>query len=90
MPAAILLAWNFQMEKTAGIEMNLEILNELERLSGCSLSSRRVSGGAYGGSRGTNPLHELGLFIKDEYSESDDEDEDTVLNEDGEEGEILS
>ncbi|XVF87240.1 hypothetical protein PTKIN_Ptkin18bG0103000 [Pterospermum kingtungense] len=87
-----------KMEKTVEIEMNLEILKELEILSGCSLSVNQLhdhtscsGGGAYGGSCG-NPLHELGLFIKDEYLEEDDDDDDeeTVLNEDGEEGEILS
>ena len=84
------------MEKTAEIELNLEIQKELEVLSGCSLSSNqphdRRSGsekvtGAYGGTRG-NPLHQLGLFIKDEYLEDDDDE--AFLNEDGEEGEILS
>ena len=86
------------MEKTAEIEQNVEIVKELEILSGCSLSntnqfhghknggSERVIGGAYGGE---NPLHRLGLFIKDEYLEDEDEEE-TFLNEDGgEEGEIL-
>ena len=84
------------MEKTAEIEQNLEILKELEMLSGCSLSNNQLDGrkngsekvtGTYGGIRG-NPLHQLGLFIKDEYLEEDDEE--AVLNEDGEEGEILS
>ena len=64
-----------KMENTAGIELNLEILKELEILSGCSL---------YCG----NPLHQLGLFIKHEYLE--DEMEEAVLYEDVEEGEIVS
>ncbi|XP_022743917.1 uncharacterized protein LOC111294858 [Durio zibethinus] len=51
-----------KMEKTAGIELNLEIFEELDILSGCSLS------------RG-NPLHRLGLFIKHEYLVGDDEEE---------------
>ncbi|KAL4280524.1 hypothetical protein GQ457_03G036070 [Hibiscus cannabinus] len=86
-----------KMEKTAEIEQNLEILKELEMLSGCSLSnnqlhdlkneSEKASGASYEGIRG-NPLQQLGLFIKTEYSE--DEDDDAILNEDGEEGEILS
>ncbi|XWS07996.1 hypothetical protein CRYUN_Cryun41cG0039100 [Craigia yunnanensis] len=63
-----------KMENTAGIEVNLEILKELEILCGCCL---------YRG----NLLHELGLFIKDEYLE--DEDDEVVLNEDVEEGEIV-
>ncbi|XVE88294.1 hypothetical protein DITRI_Ditri19aG0058300 [Diplodiscus trichospermus] len=84
-----------KMEKTAEIEQNLEILKELEMLTGCSLSNNQLYGqkngcekvtGTYGGTRG-NPLHQLGLFIKDEYFGDDD---DTVLNEDGEEGEIMS
>ncbi|GMI91627.1 hypothetical protein HRI_002832000 [Hibiscus trionum] len=85
-----------KIEKTAGIEQNLEILKELEMLSGCSLSnnqlhdlkkdSEKVSGASYEGIRG-NPLQQLGLFIKSEYSEDDD---DAILNEEGEEGEILS
>ncbi|XP_022720339.1 transcription factor GTE12-like isoform X1 [Durio zibethinus] len=74
-----------KMEKTAEIELNLEILKELEILSGKSGSEKLI--GAYGGTR-VNPLHQLGLFIKDEYLEDDDDE--TVLNEDGEEGEILS
>ncbi|KAE8732699.1 bidirectional sugar transporter SWEET2a-like isoform X1 [Hibiscus syriacus] len=87
-----------KMEKTAEIEQNLEILKELEMLSGCSLSnnqshdlkkdSEKVSGALYEGIIG-NPLQQLGLFIKAEYSE-DEDDEDAFLNEDGEEGEILS
>ncbi|KAK8580568.1 hypothetical protein V6N13_143648 [Hibiscus sabdariffa] len=86
-----------KMEKTAEIEQNLEILKELEMLSGCSLSnnqlhdlkneSEKASGASYEGICG-NPLQQLGLFIKTEYSE--DEDDDAILNEDGEEGEILS
>ncbi|XP_022764591.1 transcription factor GTE12-like [Durio zibethinus] len=61
-----------RMENTAGIELNLEIVKELDILSGCSLSLG-------------NPLHQLGLFIK-EYSE--DEVNEAGLNEDLEEGEI--
>ncbi|XP_039017900.1 transcription factor GTE9-like [Hibiscus syriacus] len=86
-----------KMEKTAEIEQNLEILKELEKLSGCSLSnnqlhdlknkSEKLCGASYEGIRG-NALQQLGLFIKAEYLE--DEDDDTILNEDGEEGEILS
>ena len=84
-----------KMEKTADIEQNLEILRELEVLIGYTLidnlhspksGSEKVTG-VYGGNHG-NPLHRLGLFIKDEFLE--DEDEDAVFNEDGEEGEILS
>ncbi|TYJ34326.1 hypothetical protein E1A91_A05G161400v1 [Gossypium mustelinum] len=86
-----------KMEKTAEIEQNLEILKELEMLSGCSLSNNQLHGrksdseqvnGASHGGNGGNPLQQLGLFIKVEYSE--DEDDEAILNEDGEEGEIVS
>ncbi|XP_021295122.1 transcription factor GTE9 isoform X2 [Herrania umbratica] len=69
-----------QMEKTAEIEQNVEIVKELEMLIGFSLSNY------WHGRR--NPLHQLGLFMKDEYFEDDHED--AVMNEVGEEGEILS
>ncbi|XP_007025229.2 PREDICTED: transcription factor GTE12 [Theobroma cacao] len=69
-----------QMEKTAEIEQNVEILKELEMLIGFSLSNN------WHGRK--NPLHQLGLFMKDEYFE--DGHEDAVMNEVGEEGEILS
>ncbi|XWS66194.1 hypothetical protein CRYUN_Cryun05aG0178900 [Craigia yunnanensis] len=62
-----------KMEKTAGVKLNLEIFMELELLCGCSLSR--------------SPLQQLGLFIKQEYLE--DEDDELILNEDVEEGEIL-
>ncbi|XP_022764308.1 transcription factor GTE8-like [Durio zibethinus] len=42
-----------RMENTAGIELNLEIVKDLDILSGCSLSC-------------ANPLHQLSLFIKGE------------------------
>ncbi|KAH1066195.1 hypothetical protein J1N35_031182 [Gossypium stocksii] len=71
-----------KMEKTAEIEQNLEILKELEKLIGCSLSNYQSHGG-----NGGNTLQQLGLFIKVEYSE--DEDDEAILNEDGEEGEIV-
>ncbi|XWS66178.1 hypothetical protein CRYUN_Cryun05aG0177700 [Craigia yunnanensis] len=61
-----------KMEKTASVELNLEIFIEL--LSGCPLSHGST-------------LQQLGLFIKQEHLE--DEDDEVVLNEDVEEGEIL-
>ncbi|KAJ7947218.1 Transcription factor GTE12 [Quillaja saponaria] len=79
-----------KMEKTVEIEQNLEILKELEKLSGCSLSYRNfsVKDGSrvpMGGARIRSPLERLGLFMKDEYLADDGE----VLNGFGEEGEIL-
>lgn len=79
-----------QMERTVVIGENLEIFKELEMLSGCSLSPRlpesddgsEVVSGSFEG----NPLQQLGLFMKDDYLDCDDEEE-MVLN--GEEGEIL-
>ncbi|XVF23561.1 hypothetical protein REPUB_Repub13aG0049200 [Reevesia pubescens] len=64
-----------KMENTAGIELNLEIVKELDILSGYSLS------------RG-NPLHQLGLFLKDEHLEDDANE--AFLYEEVEEGEIVS
>ena len=87
------------MEKTAAIEQNLEILRELEILSGfkpsCYIINRDTGRGVYVGSSGPtyirSPLERLGLFIKDEYlvdeDEDEDEDEEPVLN--AEEGEIF-
>ncbi|OWM90896.1 hypothetical protein CDL15_Pgr027383 [Punica granatum] len=84
-----------KMEKTVEIGENLEILKELEILSGCSLSvhvpesddGSEVLSGGFDGSPGKNALERLGLFMKDDYMEDDDEE--TVCN-GGEEGEIFS
>ncbi|KAJ7968825.1 Transcription factor GTE12 [Quillaja saponaria] len=80
-----------KMKKTAEIDQNLEILKELEKLSGCTLSYR-IFGSKDGsrvamGAQIRSPLERLGLFMKDEYLADDDEE---MLNGFGEEGEILS
>ncbi|XP_056175495.1 transcription factor GTE12-like isoform X2 [Syzygium oleosum] len=84
-----------KMEKTVDFEENLKILKELEMLSGCSGSSPRLAdvddgsevvSGVFDGAHYRNPLERLGLFIKDEFLEDDDDDKILI----GEEGEILS
>ncbi|EEF31529.1 transcription factor GTE9 [Ricinus communis] len=74
-----------KMENTAEIEQNIEIIKELEKLSGCSLSysysfGRRGPEGAHSCSL----LERLGLIMKDDIV-----DDDEILNGDVEEGEIL-
>lgn len=81
------------MGKTVDIEQNLEILNELEKLSGCSFPFNfhfyrkgvEVYDGKIEGAHFRSPLERLGLFVKEDFCE---EDEEIIL--DGEEGEILS
>ena len=83
------------MERTVEIENNVEIIKELEMLTGCKLSYQALSSKDGSGvavemldmSRVDNLLERLGLFIKDEYNTADEDDE--VLN-GWEEGEILS
>ncbi|XP_061356078.1 transcription factor GTE12-like isoform X2 [Gastrolobium bilobum] len=83
-----------KMKRTVEIEHNLEILKELEILSGCTLSYKAPSGrNGYRVAMKTldkphfeNPLERLGLFIKDEYTADEDEE---VLNGGWEEGEIF-
>lgn len=62
------------MTKTVDIDENREIMEELEAIMG-AISSGNLK----------NPLEQLGLHIKDDYIEDDEE---AVLQ--GEEGEILS
>lgn len=69
-----------KMEKTVEFEDNLKILKELERLRRCPYSS----GVDFPFAR--NPLESLGLYIKEDFLEEDD---DAVLNGDFEDGEIL-
>ncbi|KAI4298196.1 hypothetical protein L6164_031784 [Bauhinia variegata] len=85
-----------QMERTVEIEHNLEILKELEMLSGCKLSyqvlsrkngSKKAAMKAFNKSQNESPLERLGLFIKDEYVA--DEDEEAMIS-GWEEGEIFS
>ncbi|EEF42745.1 bromodomain-containing protein, putative [Ricinus communis] len=81
-----------KMEKTAEIEQNLEIVKELEKLSGCSLSysysfGRRgpeIAEGDVGGAHSCSLLERLGLIMKD-----DTVDDDEILIGDEEEGEIF-
>lgn len=81
------------MKRTVEIEHNLEIVKELETLSGCTLSYKAL-GGRYDYKvaletldklQFENPLEQLGLFIKDELADEDEE----VINGTVEEGEIL-
>ncbi|KAG8385361.1 hypothetical protein BUALT_Bualt03G0035100 [Buddleja alternifolia] len=65
-----------KMEKTVEIDQNLDILKDLEMLC-CSPTGEGFGPGS--------PLERLGLYMKDDYLE---EDEDAVLS--GEEGEIIS
>ncbi|XP_008225392.1 PREDICTED: transcription factor GTE12 isoform X3 [Prunus mume] len=81
-----------KMQRTVEIDPNLKILEELERLTGFSpctpLLNCKGRSGAFGGAHLRSPLEQLGLFIKAEYSGDEDDDE-SILNEDGEEGEIV-
>lgn len=82
------------MEKAVQLEDNLMTLKELEMLTQCSptfilhgccpvMVLRRLETGEI-----LNPLEQLGLHIKDDFLEEDD-DEETFLTWEGEEGEIL-
>ncbi|KAI4304444.1 hypothetical protein MLD38_039953 [Melastoma candidum] len=81
-----------KMEKTVDIGENLETLKELEMLSGCSLSlclpesddGSEVLLGVCDSNSG-NALERLGLYMKDDYLEDDEEE--TVVS--GEEGELV-
>ncbi|XP_042483859.1 transcription factor GTE9-like [Macadamia integrifolia] len=90
-----------KMEKTVEINENQEILKDLEMFGGYSLLNQLdhealggviadgfevMLGSLEGGYHG-NALERLGLFMKDDYME---EDEESVLNGDVEEGEIGS
>ncbi|XP_058771392.1 transcription factor GTE11-like [Vicia villosa] len=85
-----------KMKRSVDIEHNLEIVKELESLSGCTLSYKALGGrNGYRTAMGRldklqfeNPLERLGLFIKDDYVADEDEE---VLNGGGvwEEGEIF-
>ncbi|KAL2341074.1 hypothetical protein Fmac_009014 [Flemingia macrophylla] len=85
-----------KMKRTVDIEHNMEIIKELESLSGCTLSYKSVGGrNCYKVALETldkpkfeNPLEQLGLFIKEEYTK--DEDEELLLNGGWEEGEIFN
>lgn len=84
-----------KMERTVEIEHNLEILKELEMLSGCCLSPHLLTGSealrrAFKGAHFKNPLERIGLFMKSDYLVEDEDEEILNLNGDGEEGEIFS
>lgn len=76
------------MEKTVEFDDNLKILKDLERLSRSPYSDD-ILGCGYGVNfcLTRNPLERLGLYIKEDFLE---EDEEAVLNGDGEDGEILT
>ncbi|KAJ4981695.1 hypothetical protein NE237_032532 [Protea cynaroides] len=90
-----------KMEKTVEINENQEILKDLEMFGGYSqldqLDNEALGGdiadglevilGSLEGGRNGNALERLGLFMKDDYME---EEEEEVLNGDVEEGEIGS
>lgn len=91
------VAFFTQMEKTVEIDENLKFLRELEMFSRNMSSSHlfdgadksKVLAGARDGDQFGSPLEQLGLFIKDDYMD-EYEDSEQILNEEGEEGEILS
>ncbi|CAH9079462.1 unnamed protein product [Cuscuta europaea] len=75
-----------KMEKTVDLDDNLKILKDLEKLCQCPRSNDiLVCGVGVNLSEARNPLERLGLYIKEEILQEDE----AVLNEDGEEGEIL-
>ncbi|KAL2579773.1 hypothetical protein AAZV13_15G083200 [Glycine max] len=84
-----------KMKRTVDIEHNVEIIKELESLSGCTLSYKAV--GCRNGYKVAletldkpqfeNPLERLGLFIKEDFTADEDEE---VLNGGFEEGEIFN
>lgn len=75
-----------KMERTVDLDDNLKILKDLEGLCRCPLSDGLLGNGdGVNLSLSRNPLERLGLYIKEEILQEDE----AVLNEDGEEGEIL-
>ncbi|XP_070051551.1 transcription factor GTE12 isoform X1 [Nicotiana tomentosiformis] len=76
-----------QMERTVDFEDNLKILRDLEKLCKCCSDAENLTGNGDGFTiiLGDNPLERLGLCIKEDYL-NDDEDE--ILNGDWEDGEI--
>ncbi|XP_019190192.1 PREDICTED: transcription factor GTE12-like [Ipomoea nil] len=77
-----------KMEKTVEFDDIKKIMRELERLCGCPYPDDPLGSG-YGVnfSLSRKPLERLGLYIKDDLLEEDDDE--AVLNGDGEDGEIL-
>nr|XP_016514270.1 PREDICTED: transcription factor GTE11-like [Nicotiana tabacum] len=76
-----------KMERTVEFEDNLKILRDLEKLCKCCSEAENLTGNGDGFTiiLGDNPLERLGLCIKEDYV-NDDEDE--ILNGDWEDGEI--
>lgn len=79
-----------KMERTVEFEDNLKILRDLEKLCKCCSEAENITGNGDGFTiiLGDNPLERLGLCIKEDYLNDDDED-DAILNGDWEDGEIL-
>ncbi|MCD7460155.1 hypothetical protein HAX54_042964 [Datura stramonium] len=77
-----------KMERTVEFEDNLKILRDLEKLCKCCSEAENFTGNGDGFSiiLGDNPLKRLGLCIKEDYL---NDDEDAILNGDWEDGEIL-
>lgn len=71
------LSLSLQMERTVDLTENMVIQKEIEMLFGCSVSYRLQ------GSLARTLLEQLGLYIKD------DDDDELILDLDGEEGEIF-
>ncbi|KAK4361269.1 hypothetical protein RND71_020221 [Anisodus tanguticus] len=78
-----------KMERTVEFEDNLKILRDLEKLCKCCSEAENFTGNGDGFTiiLGDNPLERLGLCIKEDYL--NDDDEDAILDGDWEDGEIL-
>lgn len=77
-----------KVERTVEFEDNFKIFRDLEKLCKCCSEAENLSGNGDGFTiiLGENPLERLGLCIKKDYLYDDD---DAILNEDWEDGEIL-
>ncbi|XP_059289748.1 transcription factor GTE12-like [Lycium ferocissimum] len=77
-----------KMERTVEFEDNLKILRDLEKLCKCRSEAENFTGNGDGFTiiLGDNPLERLGLCIKEDYL---DDDEDAIVDGDWEDGEIL-
>ncbi|XP_022978679.1 transcription factor GTE10-like isoform X2 [Cucurbita maxima] len=79
-----------KIQRTVELDQNLEMLKELKKLSGGFLfvqHHRAIVKRSLDESQLENPLERLGLFMKDEFL---DDDEETIYNENGEERESFS
>ncbi|MCL7050429.1 hypothetical protein MKW94_008576 [Papaver nudicaule] len=68
-----------KMEKTVEIYENLEILKDIEKLECCQVFGSSI----------VSPLKKLGLFLKADYAEEEEEEDVVNFNSDLEDGEIL-